>query len=289
VSNIYTVGFQPIEMVPRADTVIDVMNTVMNAGVPTGNLRKDVIEYIKTIKLQPGDKFMLNTPKNKFIIPYVWEELNRNDAMQNLIVYDPSYAASESEIYKILQNMRLQLRGTPEVRPYLDTVNSIRDIISRNKDNMPQKEYFNVLTLLSDANRGNAGPLIDHVMQFNKPWQVNMTKKAVFFGDPVDPRYFEYLNSQGVFVVAFLPYDAFTTPCMSVDDYYFTNPFFQSQLYTLIELRRLVQFYFADMIIMNPGGIYLDQQDTEFYSCKLSNDVKIHVLPGTYTGAQIQI
>lgn len=286
---IYTIGYQPIEVISRQYAITDIINLVMTKGVQTGNLKQDVIQFLKSFRLEKGDKFLLNTVKNKDLIPYVWEELNSKDNLQNLLVYDPPYVSSDTEIFRTLKNLFIQLGGKPGVRTWIDSANSVRDILTRNKDNMPQKDYYNAMLLLSDINKTSADTLIQHIMKFDTPWDMRMEKKAIFFGDPVDPRYIEYLNSIGIFVVAFVPYESFTVPCQTVEQYYFDNPLYQSHLFMLIELRRLISFYFPDMIIMNPGGIYLTKDDANFFSYKLAQDVKIKMLPGTYAGEQITL
>jgi hypothetical protein len=286
---IYTIGYQPIEIIGRDYRLVDLVNLITDKWDVTGNVYDAVIEYVKKFQLRPEDKYFLNTKKNSQVIPYIWENLNRFDSLKQLLIYDPSYVASDAEIYKILKDLKLVIGPKQGYRSYIDAANAVKETVVRVKDNMSQKDYFNALMLLSDLNKSSVDALIQYLLSFTQPYQMNMTKKVIFFGDPVTPRYFEYLNSQGIFVVSFLPYEFFLTPCMTPEQYYFENPMYQSHLFTLIELRRLITIYMPDALILNPGGLYLTPGDAKFFAYELQNDVKIKILSGNYPGEQISI
>jgi hypothetical protein len=91
-----------------------------------------------------------------------------------------------------------------------------------------------------------------------------------------------------------MPYELFLLPCTEVEQYYFINPLYQSQLYTLIELRHAISakedngaMVIPDILFLNPGGIYLTKEEADFYAYKLAADIKVIMLPGTYQGVQI--
>jgi len=286
---IYTVGYQPIEIVSRTFKLLDIVNILVDKEDLQGNVFDNVIEYVKRFKLNPEDKYFLNTKKNYNIIPYIWEQLNNENSLNQIIIFDPSYVASDSEIYKILKDISNIIGPKQGYRSHIDAANAVREALTRVKDNMTQKDYFNALMLLSDLNGSSPDSFIQYLLSFKQTYQMNVSKKVIFYGDPVTPRYFEYLNSQGIFVVSFLPYEFFILPCTNPERYYFENPMYQSHLFTLVELRRLVTIYNPDAIIFNPGGLYLTLNDAKFYANGLKNDTKIIVLSGNYSGEQIFI
>lgn len=287
---IYTVGYQPIEIIGRKQAITDIMTLVQQPGMMTGNnLKTAVIDFLKKQQLQPGDKYLFNTMRNKDIIPYVWENLNSKDALSNLFIYDPPYAASDVEIYKLLRELNHHLGDGANARTWSDATNAAREMITNVKDNLSQSEYFNAAGLISDVNNGNPEKLIAHLGKFTQPKEMEVKQKAIFIGDPVDPRFIDYLNAKGTYIVSFLPYDLFLMPCAQVEQYYFTNALFQSPLYMLIELKQLLSQpgRCPDIIYLNPGGIYLTKEEAEFFAYKLSQDIKCEILVGNYSGQPI--
>jgi hypothetical protein len=250
--------------------------------VSSGNLKNDIIEYLKSFTLLDTDYLLLNTIKNRDLIPYAH--------FPNTILYDPPYVASQREIFSLLSSIRTLIGPKDNVSDYTSAVNSLRASIIRTKENLPQSVYFNALTLLSDCNQSNLDSLDAYLSRYTSPYIVSpVKKKAIFLGDPVSPKYFDTLNAAGIWVSAFAPYEFFMTPCDRLDSYYFENPIFQSQLYTLVETRRLISEHQADILILNPGGIYLSETEADFLAYKFSKDVTVYKLPGVFTGAPIQI
>lgn len=282
---LFTVGFQPLEIVPKDYKIVDLMNLVTDEGVKSNNLRAEVIEKMKTwlpAEMVAGQDFLLlNTVRNRDIIPY---------SVGVTLLYDPPYVSSASEIKKLLGNIAAML-GDEKARTFnhIDTINSVRATLALMKDNIPQSDYFNFLTLLTDINSSDPEALVNQILTYRTPYDMPAKKKAIFLGDPVHPDYFRALNAQNIFVVSFMPYDFFTLTCDKLDDYYFENPLFQSHLYLLVELRRIIQQYQVDVIILNPGGIYLTDAEADFYAYSLAQDATIFKLNGSYSGQPIQI
>jgi len=278
---IYLVGYQPLEIVDRRYLIVDLLHTVMEKN-PPGKVKDAIIDLAKNFVVTPGDFLLLNTVRNKDLIPYF--------QAQNPLLYDPPYVASERDIYKILQGL-MSIVGTPEhVGLYVDLLNSMRTTILLGKGNMSQAEYYNCLLLLSDLNQSNTEAVDNFIASKRTPFEIpNVRKKVIFVGDPVQPEYFNQLNKQGIAVMDFVPYEFFMNPCDRIDTYYFDNPLFQQSLYMLVELRRLVSQHQPDAIIFNPGGLYLTNEEADYFIYALQKDLPVYKLPGTYIAPPIQI
>ena len=280
-TTVYTIGYQPVEIVNRAFKLVDLQNQIIDRGVPSGNLKKEIVEYLKTFTLPDEDYLFVNTVRNRDIIPYCH--------FANTLVYDPPYVASDREIFKILQALHAVVGGKDTISIYANALNSVRMILTPLKESMPQRDYYNALTLLSDLNHSDIGAFEQYFSQFTTLQNPTIRKKVIFYGDPINPNYFAQLNAAGIYVSAFVPYEFFTMPCDKLDTYYFENPLFQTHLYMLVELRRLISTYSPDAVILNPGGIYLNESEADFYVYKLSQDLPVYKLPGTFNGVPIQL
>lgn len=278
-NTVYVVGYQPLEIVNRNYQLVDLLHIAIEKNPE--NVKTALIEYAKTFTLLPGDFLMLNTARNKDLIPYF--------QAQSPLIYDPPYVASERDIYKVLQNLNGIVGSKDNGSLYASTLNSVRATINLTKENLTQEEYYNSLLLLSDVNLSNSHTVEQFLLSKKTPYEMNVRKKIIFVGDPVNPQYFSQLNAQGIYVVAFAPYEFFTLPCDKIDTYYFDNPMFQPSLYMLVELRRLIKQHNADAIVFNPGGLYLTQEEADYFVYSLQQDLPAYKLPGTYNAPPIQI
>jgi hypothetical protein len=276
---VYVVGYQPVEIVNRNYYLVDLLHTILEKNPVSA--KTALIEYAKTFTLLPGDFLLLNTIRNKDLIPYF--------QAQSPLIYDPPYVASERDIYKVLQNLNSIVGSKDSGTLYATTLNSVRATLNLTKENLTQEEYYNSLLLLSDVNQSNSATLEQFLLSKRTPYVIEVRKKIIFVGDPVDPKYFAQLNAQGIYVVAFAPYEFFTLPCDKIDNYYFDNPMFQPSLYTLVELRRLINRLTPDAIVFNPGGLYLTQEEADYFVYSLQQDLPAYKLPGTYNAPPIQI
>lgn len=277
---LYVVGYQPLEIVHRNFKVVDLLHTILEKN-PSGMLKSNVIEYAKTFVPTAGDTILLNTVRNKDLIPYF--------QAHSPLLYDPPYVASEKDIYKILQELNSIIGSKDNVSLYVNPLNALRAALNLGKENLTQAEYYNCLMLLSDVNQSRGDLAEQFILSKKGPYEMQVRKKVLFVGDPVQPEYFTQLNANGIYVVGFIPYEFFSLPCDRIDTYYFENPMFQPALYMLIELRRLISQHAPDAVILNPGGLYLTREEADYFTYTLQQDLPVYQLPGTYIAPPIQI
>jgi len=278
-NTIYVVGYQPLEVINRNYQLVDLLHTVLEKNPQ--HAKTALIEYAKSFTLGEGDFLLLNTARNKDLIPYF--------QAQSPLIYDPPYVASEKDIYKVLQNLNSIVGSKDNVNLYVNAINAMRSSLNLGRDQLTQAEYFNCLLLLSDVNQSNTDTAEQFILSKKVPYEMHVRKNIIFVGDPVQPEYFAQLNSQGIYVSAFAPYEFFSNPCDRIDSYYFDNPMFQPSLYMLIELRRLISHHKPDAIVFNPGGIYLTHEEADYFTYCLQQDLPVYKLPGTYIAPPIQI
>ena len=290
-TTVYTVGYQPVDLINRSYKLVDIMNQVVEQGIPSNNLTEEIVKYLKTFAAGKEDFLLVNSTATRGVIPYC--------KFQNTLVYDPPYVANPTEITRLLKQLSSIIGDPNTANIYLHSLNSLRALIQNYKDAIPQSFYYNALTLLTDANKSDTVSLEQHVINVAENGRRSkFDKYAIFLGDRVDPSFFDYLNSQGVYVLQFMPYDYFGIPVDTVDAFYHANPFFQSPLTTLTELKQCIfgsryvirnQEVHPSILLLNPGGIHLNQAEAEFYRSELAASITTYVLPGLYKGVTLQI
>ena len=282
-SKLYTIGFQPIEVVGKDYEVIDLLNVVASTPNCSGRLKPQLISLMQQT-VTKDNIFFANTVYNRTFIPYAYP------LFKHVYLYDPPYVSSEGELTRSLRQLA-NIFGSEKVEsPYLRKSNSLRSAIIATQDTIPPADYYNALTLLSDVNKGSPEGVIQYLNSKSsasiKP-PVSEAHKAIFIGDLVNPEYISYLYELGVSVLKYLPYEFCITPVDRIDEYYYNSFIFKPNWYLENELKNMIDELGITMLILNPGGIYLSQDDAEFFASRLGTRVTTYILPGTYEGSPI--
>ena len=283
-NTVYVVGHQPVDIITKKLKLVDIMNVVTTRGVVTNNMLKDVTNYLNSLEFEMDstDFILLNSAHNIDII----NGLSR----QNVIVYDPGLSTDKKEVNNILRSLVVSLGSNDINRVYRDTINSVRASITAIRNVVDSDVYFNCLTLLSDLNHTDVEPLEAHIMGLQTTERPEFTSKAIFLGDVIEPAFFKDLESKGINVVRYFPYELFLKPVDDIVTAYVDNPYYQRMLLHMkTELRSAIAEYHPQYLILNPGGIYLSAIEADLLVEAFKNDLTIYKLPGTYQGANIQL
>jgi len=280
---VYVVGYQPIETVTRKLKIVDVLNLVISKGLISNNILTDVANHLSTIvaSMDDSDYILLNSAHNMNLLYGL--------SSPSVFVYDPSISATERELTSIVRNLLIGLGSNNTARLYRDSLNNIRSGITELKDQIPADTYFNLLTLLTDLNKSDVESLNKYILSLTKEAKKPFTKRAIYVGDVIDPEFFKNLEDSGVHVVKYYPYENFLLPVDSMVKSYFNNSYYNRiLLHTKTELRTALLEYAPQMLIINPGGIYLTEMEADHLVETFKNDVTVYKLPGIYKGVSLQ-
>jgi len=290
IPNIYIIGYQPMDIIDVRFRVIDLMSVILSTKNPEEiNLRLDIIEFLEKEKELFNENYLLvNTKTNKTFLPYT--------ASKKTIVFDPPYIPHTSEVEHLLfniqsligvkQRMNKELIATT-AGTYNNSLNGMRNLIFQTQEFLAPGDYYNCLTLLSDMNSCSKADLQSFIEKRGK-FKYDKTadyKFVLYFGDPVNPEFFNALFNKGYIVVKYLPYDQYLQPCTDVYEYYAGNFLFQTPLFNVVTIRNILREYAAEGVniefcIINPGSVYLTREDAEFYMRRLSNELPFKIVKG---------
>jgi len=207
---------------------------------------------------------------------------------------DTSYSPQKREVEGVFNSISVLIGEENELATYKTTANSFRATLNLRTSNMvvQTSTLFNALTLLTDLNECNFGifeKYINGLMQDKGMYK----DSAIFVGDPIHPSFFDHLDSMGIKTVAFYPYQFNITPVDNTAEYYSQSPLLQPPLSTLIEIRRTINNCVAigrpvRYIIFNPRGIYLTEDETQYYLENLK-DLESFVLPDYFKGVTLSV
>ena len=289
-STVYVIGYQPIDLVSKKYKLVDLINKITEEGVVSNSIYYDLISLLRKFSANDDDFLLVNSFATRSLIPYC--------KFKNTLVYDPPYVANQGDIFRLLRQLASIVGDANTANIYMHSLNSLRSLLTNYKENIPQSLYYNMTCLLTDANKSDTISFESRILQFANKRNSQFDKYAVFVGDVIDPLFFDYLNSKGIYVLKFLPNDFFSLPATTVDEYYFSNTFFQSPLNMLIELKRILfgdefeldgKIIHPSILILNPGGIYLTKSEAEYYYLELGQHVTTYILPGVYKGVTLQL
>lgn len=281
---LYTVGIQPLDIVSKRYTVVDILNTVTSTP-NLFQLRPALLKAVSELKLGKDDYLLVNSRYGRGLLPYCH--------YAHTFIFDPSYSPQKKEVSNLFTALGHYISEENPLSNYQTSLNSARATLNLRMSNstLLSAGLFNAMSLLTDLNGCNFGQFEKYIQNIPADSK-SYSKFAIFLGDPVDLSFFTYLESVGIKPIAFLPYAYFTQPVTDLTDFYFTSPLFQPPLATLIELRRLVSLYSMDQgtvkgvtishLIMNPRGLYLTQDEAAYYSANMP-ELEQYILPDQFS------
>ncbi len=280
---IYLLGYQPIDIISKDYRLVDLVNyTVSEDGIigKHSTLTDALLDSLKTLNLDKDDKILTNSYRCRELLPFC--------PIQHTVLYDPPYLSSTRVTAECFREIASTV-GSPKVSNcYLATANSLRSMIS-GAHGLTPSVYYNALTLLTDLNHSDAAAVEKYLLDAPKSPYATFNHRAIFFGDPIDPAFFDTITAKGVEVISYLPYEAFIQPVKDVVKYYSENPLYEPIMSLAIDLKRQIRVKQATMLILNPGALYLTPFETKYLVEQLSPVIPIYVLPGVYKGADISV
>lgn len=285
---LYTIGIQPLDIVSKRYEVTDLLNKVTSTP-NLSQLRPALLKTLSELKMNKEDYLLVNSRYGRGILPYCH--------YPHTFIFDPSYSPQKREVTNLFNALGQYISEGNLLMNYQTSLNSARATLNLHMNNslLSSAGLFNAMSLLSDLNGGNFGQFEKFIQNIPSDRQT-YSKFAIFLGDPVDPEFFTYLESVGIKTIAFLPYSYFSQPVTDLAEFYSSSPLFQSPLATLIEIRRIITMYAQDQgnihginvshLIMNPRGIYLTQDEAEYYSTNML-DLEQYILPDQFTNVTL--
>lgn len=280
---VYLLGYQPIDIISKEYRLIDLVNHVVSDEAIIGkhlSLPEALLDTLKTLPLDKDDKVLTNSYRCRDLLPFC--------PIQHTVLYDPPYLSSAGETSKCFREISGAVGSVMPSNCYLSTANSLRSMIA-GAHGLPPSVYFNALTLLSDLNHSDAASIEKYLLDAPKSPFAESKHRAIFFGDPIDPAFFDTIAAKGVEMISYLPYETFIQPVKDVVKYYSTNMLYDPIMSIAIELKRIIREKHATMLILNPGILYLTSYETKYLLEQLSPVLPIYVLPGNYKGVDISV
>lgn len=280
---VYLLGYQPIDIVSKEYKLIDLVNYVVSDETIIGrhlSLTESLLDTLKTLPLNDDDKVLTNSYRCRELLPFC--------SVQHTVLYDPPYLSSLTETAKCFREIARIIGSTVFSNCYFNTANSLRSMIAAAHGLLPSV-YFNALTLLTDLNRSDIASMEKYLLDAPKSPFTKATHRAIFFGDPIDPAFFDTIAGKGVEVVSYLPYETFIQPVRDVVKYYSTNMLYEPIMSIAIDLKRIIREKSVTMLILNPGVLYLTSYETRYLLEQFSSILPIYVLPGNYKGVDISV
>ena len=278
---VYVLGYQPIDIISKDYKLVDIINRIVSDPATRDNyamLSDAIINTLHTMTFENEDKLLINSYRGRDFIPFC--------PTQNTILYDPPFLSSASETQKLFRDISSIIGAKTASGCYNHSANIMRTAIATHS--VTPSKYYNALTLLTDLNHSDP-TAINAYLNGEVPAAYEVKNKAIFYGDPIDPTFFDTLASKGVEVVSYLPYETFLRPVNDSVKYYSTSLLFEPIMSITIELKRLIRTKQATMLILNPGKMYLTNMETKYLVEQLGQVLPVYVLPGTYKGADIVV
>lgn len=280
---VYLLGYQPIDIISKDYKLIDLVNYTVSDEKIISNyntLTDALLNSLKTLNLDKDDKILANSYRCRELLPFC--------SAQHTLIYDPPYLSSPAATASCFRELS-SIIGSPMVSNcYLSTANSLRSMLAASHSLTPSV-YYNALTLLTDLNHSDVAAIENYILKSPKSPYTSLTHRAIFFGDPIDPSFFDNIAAKGVEVVSYMPYEAFIQPVGDVVKYYAENLLYEPIMSLVIELKRQIREKQVTMLILNPGVLYLTSFETKYLVEQLSSILPIYVLPGVYRGADISV
>ena len=288
---IYTIGYQPIELIDVDFTIVDIINLITSdKKAEDVNLRVDIIKFLEDNRKLFNDNYLLvNSKLNRTFLPYC--------VFRKSIVFDQPYVPHRYETEYLLNKIQSIIGVTETINKeklltttgaYHNSLNTLRSQIFNNSENLSPGDYFNALMLLSDMNRCDKSGLTGYINK-NAKFAFNRSKEykyVMYFGDPVNPEFFNKLLEKNYIVVNYLPYDQYLTPCDDIGEYYASNFLFQTPFFNVITLRNLINNFQTEhggelnCVLINPGSVFLNREEAAYYMGALANDIKFKLVTG---------
>jgi hypothetical protein len=291
IPTIYTIGYQPIDLIDVRFRVVDIINMITSAKPAADvNLRIDIINFIEENKILFNDDYLfINSKTNRTFLPY--------SASRRTIVYDPPYVAQQQDAAYLLGLIQ-RIIGVKEkmnkevvttlAGSYNNSLNGMRNLIFQSMGMLDPANTFNAMMLLSDMNSCKKVDLQKYIEK-NATFKPNPEieyKYIMYMGDPVNPSFFNDLLNEGYYVVKYYPYETYLLPCDDLGTYYSSNFMFQTPLFNCVSIRSFIHELIAEQnksiefCIINPGSVYLTREEAECYMRKLKDDIPFKVIKG---------
>lgn len=281
---LYTIGYQPIDLVDVDFVVKDIINIVTSNKKPEDikSLRSEIISFIEANKKELFDNYcLLNSKTNTTFIPYM---ISRKS-----ILFDPSYTPYSGQVSHLLGQIQkvIGVNSTMNREEISTTagalnnsLNRVRDLMSKSKVMMSPADYFNALMLLSDLHQCEVQKLQNYILGSSFMYDTTKSYKHIaYFGDPVNPAFFNKLYEKGYIVDAYLPYEQYLFPADELGKYYCENFIFQNPAFKALTLRsNVLNNKNLDFVILGVGSIYLTREEAEYYTKSLKDDATFKII-----------